>query len=358
MPAISLNMIVKNEAPVIRRCLESARPWIQAWTIVDTGSSDGTQDLVREILGGVPGALHERPWRDFGSNRTEAIRLAGPGADYLLFLDADEELEMPAGYAWPVLGGDAYSLLHRFSGLDYHRAALAATRIPWQFEGVLHEYLDSPEPHRIEPLHGPVIRVHPEGARSSDPLKYAKDAAVLEEALLREPGHPRHTFYLAQSYRDAGELRRGLEVYERRILLGGWAEEVWYSMYQAALLRESLGAPRPEVLAAFLRAYEFRPGRPETLGQLARFCRLGGEFHLAHLFAERAISLPPTQDVLFVEPSFTLWRNKDEYAVACYWTGRLEASAAVCRELLGSGTLPESERARVAANLAFATGSS
>jgi len=349
-----LNMIVKNEAPVIRRCLASVRPWIDAWVVVDTGSTDGTQALVREALDGIPGELFERPWVDFGHNRSEAIALAGRRADYLLFLDADEELVVPGGFVWPDLQGDAYSLLHCFSGMDYHRASLAATRLPWRFEGVLHEHLDCPAPHRVDRLDGPHILVRPEGARSRDPRKYEKDAALLEGALQREPGNTRYAFYLAQSYRDAGQPERSLEVYERRAAMGGWEEEVWYALYQVALLKEALRHPGPEVLGAYLRAHQFRHTRPETLGQLARYCRLGHDHHLAYLFAREAMEILPTADILFVDPSFSLWRNRDEYAIACYWTGRYRESAQVCRALLAGHALPDTERGRVEANLDFA----
>jgi glycosyltransferase involved in cell wall biosynthesis len=64
-----LNMIVKNEARVIRRCLDSARPIIDFWVIVDTGSTDGTQEAIRRHLDGLPGELIERPWVDFAHNR-------------------------------------------------------------------------------------------------------------------------------------------------------------------------------------------------------------------------------------------------------------------------------------------------
>ena len=59
--ALCLNMIVKNESHVIRRCLDSVRPFIDSWVIVDTGSTDGTEDIIREHLKDIPGQLHERP---------------------------------------------------------------------------------------------------------------------------------------------------------------------------------------------------------------------------------------------------------------------------------------------------------
>ena len=76
MPTICLNMIIKNEAPVIRRCLDSVKPFIDSWVIVDTGSSDDTQQIVRDTMAGLPGELHERPWKNFGHNRNEALELA------------------------------------------------------------------------------------------------------------------------------------------------------------------------------------------------------------------------------------------------------------------------------------------
>jgi glycosyltransferase involved in cell wall biosynthesis len=74
-PAICLNMIVRNEAHIVREVLDAVAPYISAWVIVDTGSDDGTQDLIRAHMSGhgIPGELHERPWRDFGHNRSEAL---------------------------------------------------------------------------------------------------------------------------------------------------------------------------------------------------------------------------------------------------------------------------------------------
>src|SRR4051794_3114791 len=64
---VCLSMIVKNEAHVIRRCLDSVRSLIDYWIIVDTGSTDGTQDVIRAAMADRPGRLVERPWVDFAS---------------------------------------------------------------------------------------------------------------------------------------------------------------------------------------------------------------------------------------------------------------------------------------------------
>src|SRR5215475_3170087 len=87
---ICLNMIVKNERHVIQRALASVKPFIDYWVIVDTGSFDETKELIRDSLKDIPGELHERPWKNFGHNRSEALSLARGKADYILFLDADD----------------------------------------------------------------------------------------------------------------------------------------------------------------------------------------------------------------------------------------------------------------------------
>ena len=62
-PSICLNMIVRNEAHIISELFDTVAPYIHTWVIVDTGSDDGTQDVIRGHMAelGIPGELHERP---------------------------------------------------------------------------------------------------------------------------------------------------------------------------------------------------------------------------------------------------------------------------------------------------------
>ena len=49
-PSICLVMIVKNESQVIKKCLESVKDYIHYWVICDTGSTDGTQQIIKEEI--------------------------------------------------------------------------------------------------------------------------------------------------------------------------------------------------------------------------------------------------------------------------------------------------------------------
>src|SRR3954465_6881029 len=102
MPRIGLCMIVKNEAHVIEACLRSMRPIIDFVLIDDTGSTDGTQDVVRRWLAAenLPGLVFEEPWQDFATNRSLTLSRLRQFADidYVFVMDADDLLVLPAGF--------------------------------------------------------------------------------------------------------------------------------------------------------------------------------------------------------------------------------------------------------------------
>jgi glycosyltransferase involved in cell wall biosynthesis len=351
MPArVCLNMIVKDEAHVIRRCLDSVRPFVDYWVIVDTGSTDGTQAAIAEHFSAIPGELHERPWRDFGHNRTQALELARGKADYLLVMDADNIFCAPQGWRWPDLNADGYHVMHRSAGIEYGQCVLVAGRLPWRFVGVVHEYITTDAPHRIETLPGAWIDRRHEGARSRDPATFRNDAAILERALAAEPGNARYAFYLAQSLRDAGEVEKARDAYRRRAAMQGFDEETWFALYEAARLSERLGAPDAEVQRAYLAAYDYRPRRAEPLVQLARWHRTKREWALARLFARAAQATPRPPDLLFVDEAAYRFSADDEAAIAAYWTGHRQECFDLCSALLDGDRLPDEHRARVEAN--------
>jgi hypothetical protein len=349
-------MIVKNEAPVIRRCLDSVRSLIDYWVIVDTGSTDGTQQLILEHLKDVQGELHERPWQDFAHNRSEALTLARRHADYSLIIDADDLLEIPPDYRMPALTADAYLVDIHDAGSRYQRPQLVHNRLPWRYRGVLHEFLECAGSQPAEHL-GIIMRRNHDGARRRDPHTYQRDATILERALQTEADPflvMRYTFYLAQSYRDAGAIPAAIAAYLRRAELGGWDQEVYYSLYQAARLKAALGHAPDEIIALCLRASELVPSRAEALHCASQLCRNLGRSQQGYEIARRGLALAGPGDGLFVEPWIHAYGLLDEYAINAYWSGHYHDSLDACVRLQAHPDFPADQRARLAANTRFA----
>jgi glycosyltransferase involved in cell wall biosynthesis len=355
-PTIILNMIVRNESPVIRRCLESVKPYIDAWCIVDTGSTDDTKKIITDTMQGIPGFLYEEPWVDFGTNRSQAVEWAmlyQPKADYILTIDADEVLDTPTGFQWSALSADGYYLPVNYGNTVYARLALVSTRLNWSYKGVVHEFLESHRPALFNSLTEPKIVVYHEGARARDPKTYEKDAHILEAALEKDPTNARYMFYLAQSWKDAGHPRKAKHHYQERAKMPGWVEETWYAMYEIGRMSELLEMPVEQIQGAYLATYQYRPTRAEPLYQLARYHRERREWHLARMFAQQALEIKYPSDRLFIDTSVYQWRIQDELSIVYFYTGNNHQGLCITEELLNNPHLPESERPRVEENLKF-----
>jgi glycosyltransferase involved in cell wall biosynthesis len=353
---ICLCMIVKNEAPVIRRCLGSVRPLIDSWLIVDTGSTDGTQDVVRAALADLPGELHERPWRDFATNRTEALQLARQHGDYTLIIDADDALELPEDFRMPALSADSYTVDIAFNAIRYVRPQLVRAALPWCYRGVLHEFLDCDGAGSSG--HLPILlRINDDGARRRDPQTHRNDAAILAQALTTETDsllRSRYTFYLAQSWRDCGEREKAIEAYLARAIMGHWDQEIFVSLYEAAKLMDAVGRDVEEIIATYLRASNACPARAEALHAASRLCRLRGDHARGHAFAARAVAIDMPTAGLFVESWVYHYGARDEFAVNAYWIGRYRDCLDASLRALESGHVPAAEQPRFLQNARFA----
>jgi glycosyltransferase involved in cell wall biosynthesis len=362
-PTITLCMIVKNETHVIERCLRSVASSIDRYDITDTGSTDGTQDTIKKIMDelGVPGEVHQSDWKGFGDHggkmgsRTESLINCDGKADYAWVIDADDSavgtIELPDD-----CDVDAYSLKIQRGDFVWWRNQIFKISSGWKYEGILHEYAStSKENPKIERLFGDYgIDARTEGARNvgiSPVEKYSKDAETLENALLDTPDSTRYQFYLAQSYFDSQQFEKSLVAYEKRVEMGGWPEEVFYSMYRIAIIKGITEKPNEEIIRAFEECYNYKPDRAEPLYQISRIYRGLGKNALAFMFAKTGLEIPyPQQDILFIQEEIYKYALLDEIGATAFYAGKPHMGYAACKRLLEENLIPDEHRPRVKEN--------
>lgn len=369
-PVICLSMIIKNESRVITRLLESAYRFIDCFCICDTGSDDNTVELVENFMRerGVPGRVIHEPFRDFEYNRNFALRAAeatvvaaqgsfqtaeattvakegslteqgdGDGRPtHILLLDADmvfwgagsesagrEPTAAEIAAFRAVLAEDAHEAFYVFQGSEkffYKNVRVVRTGLDIHYKSVTHEYICTPEGARYHTFPRTQVFIHDVGDGGSKQNKFERDIRLLTADLEKNPTNVRSWFYLANSYHDSGKVEKAIEAYTRRIELGGWIEEIFYSHYRIGQCYKRLGRPRDAIIA-WMDAYQSFPYRIEPLYEIVHHYRCAGQNNLAYMFyvtADKVRRANPHPDFLFVNYEIYTWKLDYEMSIIGYY---------------------------------------
>jgi glycosyltransferase involved in cell wall biosynthesis len=356
MAKVCLNMIVKNEAATIERCLQAALPFIDCCVISDTGSGDDTIAKIQAFCAQnhISCQIPEFSFVNFEQARNQSLQYCQQSDlsfDYILLLDADFELriDQSAKQLKRQLLGHGYRLSVRHGQMHYQTLRLIPRNCTASYVGVTHEYLEI----NLEQRHlaDPWIFDHGDGGSKHD--KYQRDIRLLTEAIAQAPTNPRSWFYLGQSYFDLEQYQQAINAYERRIALGGWPEEVFYAHLRLARAKQQAGFAAIEVAHAYLVAYQYRPSRAEPLVDLAYFHSGRNEHALALLYARQARQLAQPNDVLFVETDSYSWKALDVIGISAYYLGAFDEGRQALEQLLAIAATPAAVRPRLEQNLAY-----
>lgn len=349
-PRVALCMIVRDEEAVIERALRSAIPWITTWCIVDTGSTDGTKAIISRVMAeaDISGVLYDRPWVSFGHNRTEALDLCKPHAEWAIMLDADDNLVggPPPRELWDHLELDGMIMQLKHEQIYHNRIQIFRLDADWCYEGVVHEQprCRGSQPPRVMMV-PPVFMMETRcaGVRSRDPLKYLKDAALLEAEHLKNPTAARTLFYLAQSYRDADRKAEAIHYFQKYLSLGDVTER--YVVYLNLIL---LTAEPSAQLALAWSAIELQPLRLEAGFAIMQKWRGAGIAPTQQLFALAASCTNRTLQSgwSYINPVIYASEYDNELGIVAFNTGHYkEAHKAFTRCAMGCANAELRERA-------------
>jgi hypothetical protein len=366
---IRLVMIVRDESAIITRCLKSVFPYVNDFTIMDTGSADDTIVKITECAEHMKmsGMVFFRPWVDFATNRSEALRLARqqlPAPEYLLTLDADDIFHGPPNGGKLTFAGDKDAWLIKCvmnDNLVFYRLQMFSAKREWLYKGVVHEYAAVADglPQQRGNLDecGCWLNVRTEGYRSRNPKKYETDALLLDGELERGVDDAeRHQFYAAQSWRDAGNIAFALSRYIKRAsMAGGYREEQYVALLNAIRFTDSF----PDALKYAWRSIDVNRNRREAVTAMFRRAREHAhstwtqELFAIGLATDTLASKVVTPEFLFAETEAYTWSFDDEFSVICFFLGHKHVSLKHAAAAYQS--CPASERARVKGNVLAAT---
>lgn len=335
---IGLSMIVKDESHVIKRVLESIYKHIDYWAIADTGSTDGTQDIIKEFFKekGIPGELIQMDWIDFATCRNVSLAAIEKVTDYGIWIDADEEfIPMPNFDIQIALRHDFHtiSVPTRYGGVDYTRKSIWKCGMGFNWSGPIHEILASPEEKTGGILHGAHVLVRAEGNSWKDvTAKYTKHAEILSE-YTKTNSDPRWVFYTAQSYRDASLHQESFDWYKKRseITNEGFPEEVFFSKFMMARLAEIMNYDKKEVLNLYFDAHKADPLRGEPVKSLILYLQRMQEWEQAYVYSQYGLRYngknPYPNRILFLDNALYQFQMVELHALSCYYTNRKEEGA-------------------------------
>tara|TARA_B110000208_G_scaffold176069_1_gene222144 strand:- start:527 stop:1669 length:1143 start_codon:yes stop_codon:yes gene_type:complete len=355
MNNLALCMIVRDEEVNIIDCLESVVDSIDYWVICDTGSTDNTISLIKDFFKthNISGELHEDEWVDFGHNRTLAFERARDKSEWVYVIDADDRLngKISIPEKTPC---NCFTLTIRHGDLEHSRQQLFKNDLEWEYVGVLHEYPNLKNHSLIkENLGGCFVQASASGYRSkSNDKKYENDINTLLEGIKKEPTNVRYCFYLAQSYKDNNDNMNAIIWYKKRSEMGGWYEEVFFSLYSVGICKERMGLDfEKEILHDYLKAFNYRKSRLEPLYRIINFYIGKNKFKEAFGYGMLAYKTPYPSDQLFLTKDVYAWQFNDVVSRAASWLGLWELSVDMIQTLIKERKYPDSVHSRMLSNL-------
>ena len=353
---LAISQIVKDEAHVIRRMLNSVKSIIDCAVFVDTGSTDGTQDVIKKWgeENNIPVFVYERPFDNFENSRNYAMQMVKDKSDYAFWLDADETIEVSPTFDKHKLDKDLYMFNTYINSMKYTRNECWNTHKNFRWYGPVHEFIVSDDQNISSGLmEGIVVRVQMDGGswKGNIPDKYKKHSMILEDYIDNKDRNARWVFYTAQSYHDSASipdnkleneerLRRSLKYYKERInRMDGYEEERYYSQFRVGTIMKVLEEPWFRVHQELLKAYSMDPLRGESIKVICDYYLNTGEWNLAYLYTKFAIETfhnknPYPTRLLFVDESLYIWRFLEIHAASCFYTNRRDEGVKTYKELL------------------------
>ena len=329
-PTLCLNMIVKNESKIIARLLESVLPIIDCYCICDTGSTDDTENIITQFFQkhNIPGKIVKEPFKNFEHNRNFALKSCLKMSDYILFLDADMIIQIKKFDKKLLLKADCFCILQVSENFYYNNTRIVKNNGLFSYSGVTHEYISVPSSNTLINIDKKELFILDIGDGGAKADKFERDVKLLLQGiedvknLPGKPNYDRYHFYLANSYHDLGKFEKAIEYYRKRIEIGGWEQEIWYSYYRIGICYRNMNNIE-KAIYEWMNGYHTFPKRVENLYEIVLHYRYESKHKIANVYyqiAKNVLKEKIDKDgYLFLHNDIYTFKLDYEYTILAYY---------------------------------------
>ena len=271
---INICIMCKNGGQIFEEMLLQNLKYIDRWTILDTGSTDNTIEIINRVLVGKKrGNLFQEPFINFGESRNRCLELAGTQCKYNVMLDDTYVLNLYfrefLHYVRDDQFADSYSLYIRQHDIEYasNRVFKSAKNLKYMFS--IHEVIqDYDNVNIIIPNEQAFIYDMPAPQMEERTLKRKDtDVEMLIAEINKNPMEPRCYYYLAQTYSFLQKYEDAYVYFLKRgnHTVDGFIQEKVDAFFEAARIANfHLKKPWDECEQLYKRAYELDNERPDS----------------------------------------------------------------------------------------------
>jgi tetratricopeptide (TPR) repeat protein len=233
---VSVTMTGSNR-DIIADALRSAVDWVDWCLLIDTGITDDTIEVAREIAGDKL-IVRSFPWvNDFSAARNFGLAAAAEtGAEWAVILDSDERLVPNDVDIHQVLATTTEPcLLSTHSSGAYTKDRFFRLPVSGEYKGPTHEAF-----YRTDVFGGATVIIPKfivdELEKTPEQFRYKRerDRAILEEYTAAHPDQQRWWYYLGDALQGLERYEEAVDAFTKCAELFTWDEESAWAMYRAA----------------------------------------------------------------------------------------------------------------------------
>jgi tetratricopeptide (TPR) repeat protein len=298
MSLLELVMIVKNSGDVLKKCISSIKPYIDNWTILDTGSSDNTKDIIKEELKDIEGNLYEEDFVDFSTTRNRVFELSSKKCKYMIVLDDSYELKGGSNLRSFLQNEESSSFCIKIGNLNgniledyYYSLRIIKSNSNLKYTGKIHEYIYDKDVKYIKNSNIYINDIEDDNHKVRSRNRFKKDIELLLEDYKNDPTNPRTLMYLAKTNMLLKDHKTALDYLIEMQNISQNREYEFFAFYEAACLEFAEIDYNAELFKRRLLSIQKRfPERAESFYKLSVFLYESGHYEKVAKIMEKLIT--------------------------------------------------------------------